>query len=99
MAKSNYGKMAKGGNRKQKRAIVSTAGVGQLESKMLRPINTYQEEDVSSKKRQKSFVKQLQDKVWHISNTLETYQKQIAALKDASADLLERVQHFEAKNM
>ena len=67
-------------------------------SQILQPIETYQEADVSSKKRQKLSVKQPQDKVRHTSNTLETARKQIAALKNANAGLLERVQHLEAED-
>ena len=40
MAKSNHGRRVKGGKRKQKRATVSTTGVGQPESQILQPIDT-----------------------------------------------------------
>ena len=56
MAKSNYGRRVKGGKRKQKRATAPAAGVGQPESQILKPIDTNQEADVLSKKRQKLSV-------------------------------------------
>ena len=92
MAKSNYGRRVKGGKRKHKTATIPAAGVGQPELQTLQAIDTNQEADISSKIRQKLSVKQLQDKVRHTSTALETARNQIAALKDANTDLLERAQ-------